>query len=124
MTVKIITSACLTIQSTGLLLADATSRADVSWGLFIGEDGLGHTFPVLVNSISTSLWVSIRLTNKGLEEKDFLGNLIRGHKECSQFLNSCLAGFTVNLCTGNSQAGQKDNSKGLHCGLDVDDNAG
>ena len=81
----------------GGLLAESSGRADISWSLRVGEDSSGHACPVLVDSIGAGLRCGINFTDKGLEDDNFLGNLIRGDQVCSQLGNSSLAGFTVNL---------------------------
>ena len=79
------------------LLADATSSADISRGLGVSKDGLGHAWPVHVNSSSASGWVSILLTNEGLQDNDLLGDLSIGGQVGAELGDSGLAGFAVNL---------------------------
>ena len=81
----------------GVLLADASSRADVSRGLLIGEESLGHTGPVLVDSSRATFGVSISLADEGLEDEDLLGDLLVSGQVGTELGNSGLAGLTVNL---------------------------
>ena len=79
------------------LLADATSSADISRGLGVSKDGLGHAWTVHVNSSCASGWVSILLTNEGLQDDDLLGDLSIGGQVGTKLGDCSLAGFAVNL---------------------------